>query len=122
MERLGLMTDAGRAVLPDMSPNGFTIDKDILQRLQSDPLVWSNFCQLPDLYRRIRIDTIQIKKNQPKFFESRLNKFIKIPEKDFSTENGMTTEDYKKTLSKILCKWKQGSVVSFLISEFCFQT
>ena len=28
----------------------------------------------------------------------------------------------KKTLSKILCKWKQDSVVSFLISEFCFQT
>lgn len=33
MERLGLMTDAGRAVLPDMSPNGFIIDERILQRL-----------------------------------------------------------------------------------------
>lgn len=76
MERLGLMTDAGRAVLPDMSPNGFIIDKDILQRLQSDPVVWNNFCKFPDLYRRIRIDTIQIKKNQPELFESRLNKFI----------------------------------------------
>ena len=76
MERLGLMTDAGRAVLPDMSPNGFIIDKDILQRLQSDPVVWNNFCQFPDLYRRIRIDTIQIKRNQPELFESRLNKFI----------------------------------------------
>ncbi|UKI46184.1 MAG: YdeI/OmpD-associated family protein [Phocaeicola vulgatus] len=69
MERLGLMTDAGRAVLPDMSPNGFIIDKDILQRLQSDPVVWNNFCQFPDLYRRIRIDTIQIKRNQPELFE-----------------------------------------------------
>ena len=76
MERLGLMTDVGRAVLPDMSPNGFIIDKDILHRLQSDPVVWNNFCQFPDLYKRIRIDTIQIKKNQPKLFESRLNKFI----------------------------------------------
>lgn len=76
MERLGLMTDAGRAVLPDMSPNGFIIDKDILQRLQSDQVVWNNFCKFPDLYRRIRIDTIQIKKNQPELFESRLNKFI----------------------------------------------
>ena len=76
MERLGLMTDAGRAVLPDMSPQGFTIDKDILQRLESDPVVWNNFCQLPDLYKRVRIDTIQIKRNQPKLFESRLNKFI----------------------------------------------
>ena len=59
-----------------MSPNGFIIDKDILQRLQSDPVVWNNFCQFPDLYKRIRIDTIQIKKNQPELFESRLNKFI----------------------------------------------
>ena len=47
-----------------------------LQRLQSDPVVWNNFCQFPDLYKRIRIDTIQIKKNQPELFESRLNKFI----------------------------------------------
>ncbi|MFR1956823.1 YdeI/OmpD-associated family protein [Phocaeicola coprophilus] len=38
--------------------------------------MWNNFCQFPDLYRRIRIDTIQIKKNQPELFESRLNKFI----------------------------------------------
>ena len=76
LERSGLMTDAGRVVLPDMSPNGFTIDKDILRRLQSDPTVWNNFCQFPDLYRRIRIDTIQIMKNQPEIFESRLNKFI----------------------------------------------
>lgn len=69
MERLGLMTDAGRAVLPDMSPEGFTIDKDILQKLQSDPMVWNNFCQLPDLYKRIKIDTIQIKRNQPELFK-----------------------------------------------------
>ena len=89
MERLGLMTDAGRAVLPDMSPSGFTIDKDLLQRLHSDPVVWNNFCQFPDLYKRIRIDTIQIKRKQPELFESQ-----KIREKDFSMENGMIMEDY----------------------------
>lgn len=33
MERLGLMTDAGRAILPDMSPKGFVIDKDIEKSL-----------------------------------------------------------------------------------------
>lgn len=77
MERLGLMTDAGRAVLPDMSDRGFQIDGEILQALQSDLVVWDNFCQLPDLYRRIRIDTIQInKKRRPEMFKSRLDKFI----------------------------------------------
>lgn len=77
MERLGLMTDAGRAVLPDMSDRGFRIDGEILQALQSDPVVWDNFCRQPDLYRRIRIDTIQInKKRRPEMFKSRLDKFI----------------------------------------------
>lgn len=73
---IGLMTDAGRAVLPDMSPDGFTIDNDVLQRLQSDPVVWNNFCQFPDLYKRIRIDTIQVKRNDPDVFQKRLQKFI----------------------------------------------
>lgn len=59
-----------------LSPNSFIIDKEILKRLQSDLIVWNIFCQFPDLYKRIRIDTIQIKKNQPGLFESRLNKFI----------------------------------------------
>lgn len=76
MERLGLMPDAGRAVLPDMSENGFSIDEDILQELKADDVVWENFCRQPELYKRIRIDTIQIKKKQPEIFRSRLDKFI----------------------------------------------
>ena len=40
LERLGLMTDAGRAVLPDMD---FQIDDDVLAALQSDKTVWQNF-------------------------------------------------------------------------------
>ena len=76
MERLGWMTDAGRAVLPDMSEKGFVIDKDILNALQKDSVVWNNFCRFPDLYKRVRIDTIQIKKRQPELYKSRLDKFI----------------------------------------------
>lgn len=76
MERLGLMTEAGRKVLPDMSVEGFVIDRDILSALQADPVVWDNFCRLPDLYKRVRIDTIQIKKRKPELYKSRLDKFI----------------------------------------------
>lgn len=76
LERLGLMTDAGRAVLPDMSDSGFSIDGDILRELHSDPAVWENFRRLPELYIRVRIDTIQIKRRQPELFRSRLDKFI----------------------------------------------
>ncbi len=76
MEMLGFMTDAGRAVLPDMSPSGFVIDNEILNALQSDTVVWNNFLSFPQLYRRVRIDTIQIKKKQSELFQSRLQKFI----------------------------------------------
>lgn len=76
MEKLGKMTDAGRAVLPDMSENGFVIDETILKALQADKTVWNNFISFPPLYRRVRIDTIQIKKKQPELFNARLQKFI----------------------------------------------
>lgn len=83
MERLGLMTDAGRAVLPDMADKGFVIDDDVMKELKSDPVVWQNFCRLPELYKRVRIDTIQIKKRQPELFRKRLDKFIE------NTRNGI---------------------------------
>lgn len=76
MERLGRMTNAGRSVLPDMSENGFVIDKDILTALQADQEIWENFQNFPPLYQRVRIDTIQIKKKQPDLFNSRLQKLL----------------------------------------------
>ena len=70
------MTDAGRAVLPDMSERGFVIDSAILEALQSDMEIWNNFQKFPSLYQRVRIDTIQIKKKQPELFQSRLQKLL----------------------------------------------
>lgn len=72
MERLGRMTDAGRAVLPDMSEKGFIIDKDILNALQADAEVWANFQSFPPLYQRVRIDTIQIKKKTARIIQKSL--------------------------------------------------
>ncbi len=76
MEKLGMITDAGRAVLPDMTEKGFAIDKDILEALRSDPEIWENFRNFPPLYQCVRIDTIQIKKKQPELFKSRLQKLL----------------------------------------------
>lgn len=96
MERLGCMTDSGRAVLTDMSDDGFVIDKDILAALQSDVDVWTNFQNFPSLYKRVRINTIQIKKNQPDVFAARLNKFIENIKRALCTANGTTTADFCK--------------------------
>lgn len=76
MEKLGRMTDAGRAVLPDMSAAGFVIDAEILKALKADKEVWGNFLNFPALYQRVRIDTIQIKKKQPALYQSRLQKLV----------------------------------------------
>lgn len=70
------MTDAGRAVLPDMSEQGFVIDAEILKALQAGAEIWENFQKFPSLYQRVRIDTIQIKKKQPELFQSRLQKLL----------------------------------------------
>lgn len=76
LESLGLMTDEGRKALPDLSYESFKIDPIIEQRLKEDTDVYQNFVAFPDLYKRIRIDTIQSYKTQPELFNKRLDKFI----------------------------------------------
>lgn len=71
-----MITEEGRRILPDMRPKSFTIDKEIEARLKEDEQVYQNFVNFPELYRRIRIDTIQSYKNDPKLFNKRLEKFI----------------------------------------------
>ena len=76
LEKLGLMTEHGRKVLPDLDTDGFEIAADMLERLQADETVWRNFQALPPLYRRIRIDNIQRVRNNAALYENRLSKFI----------------------------------------------
>ncbi|WP_339278505.1 YdeI/OmpD-associated family protein [Paenibacillus sp. FSL W8-0426] len=76
LEKLGLMTDEGRKVLPEMDYDSFRIDPVIEHRLREEKQVYENFLSFPDLYKRVRIDTIQSNKKQPKLFKSRLDKFI----------------------------------------------
>lgn len=76
LEKLGLMSDEGRKALPDMDPGSFAIDEMIEQRLREDKRVYANFLAFPELYKRVRIDTIQSVKHVPELFGSRLDKFI----------------------------------------------
>lgn len=78
LERLGLMTDAGRAVLPDNMDNGEPcMDENILTLLQGDKVFADNFARLPDLYKRVRIGNILLKLDKaPNTYRRRLEKFI----------------------------------------------
>ena len=72
-----MVEKVSRECLPEMNPETFRIDSYILQLLQQDPLIYANFLAFPRLYRHVRLDTIQIKKNQPELFCKRLEKFLK---------------------------------------------
>lgn len=96
MEKMGRMTDAGRAVLPDMSLEEFKIDEEILYAMKEDPIVWNNFKSFPPLYQRVRIDTIQSYKKQADVFNRRLERLIENTRKGIMygewNDNGRLTE------------------------------
>ena len=76
LERLGLMTDFGRATLPADFNSPFQIDSDILDLLQSNPIVWHNFQAFPSLYQRVHIGNIQTLRRRKLSYTTRLNTFI----------------------------------------------
>ena len=62
LEKLGLMTESGRRVLPHM---GFRIDKDIEDALKK-ARVWTKFRKFPLLYQRVRSYNVSFYKNRNK--------------------------------------------------------
>ena len=76
LERIGLMTDAGRAVLPDMSTENFIIASEIWKEIRDDEKVLKNFKSFPALYIRVRIGNIQQEIKHPIVYKRRLNKFL----------------------------------------------
>ena len=76
LERLDLMTDAGRAVLPAMGPRSFHIDPDI-ERALKDARVWSKFKSFPSLYQRVRAYNVAFyKKRDPQQYAEGLESLI----------------------------------------------
>ena len=76
LEKLGLMTDAGRAVLPAMGARSFKIDPDIEAALKQ-ARVWSKFKAFPSLYQRVRAGNVAYhKKRNPAMYEQMLSNLI----------------------------------------------
>lgn len=77
LEKLGLMVDSGRAVLPDMSERGFEIDSEIAEALAAKPAAKTFFESCPALYQKVRIDCIQRDKFKDRaVFLKRLEKLV----------------------------------------------
>jgi len=74
LERLGLMTDSGRAVLPDM---GFEIDPAVEADIRAAGL-WEQFCAFEPLYQRIRAYNLAFTRRQSaEAYEKALANFVK---------------------------------------------
>lgn len=81
LERLGLMTDSGRAALPPMGPRSFHIDPDI-EAAMKRARVWSKFRSFPPLYQRVRAYNVAFyKKRNPEMYESTLKHLIEETKK-----------------------------------------
>ena len=54
----------------------FTFPNDIIDKLKKDKMVWKNYQQFSDSYKRIRIAYIDAARIRPEEFEKRLNNFL----------------------------------------------
>lgn len=80
LERLGRMTERGRAACPDLGAE-FVIMTEIIAAFKARPVAWQNFQSFPPLYQRVRIDNIQRVVLKQELFESRLTKLIEASER-----------------------------------------
>lgn len=59
----------------------FVIDSDILEAFRQNAVAWEKFQNFPELYRRIRIDTIQRDKRKDiTLFWKRVNRLVEQSE------------------------------------------
>ena len=84
LEALGLMTDAGRAVLPAMGPRSFRVDPDVQAALKA-ARCWTKFKQFPPLYQRVRAYNVAFYK-------------------------GRDPETYEKALASLIARTKRGEM------------
>lgn len=74
LEKLGLMTDAGRRVFPNMD---FVVDSRIKELILSSG-VHDEFSKMPNLYIRVRVNNLTFAlKNNPKSFQKTFDLFVK---------------------------------------------
>lgn len=76
LEKLGLMTDAGRRVLPAMGPRSFRVDADVEAALKH-ARCWKKFRAFPPLYQRVRAYNVTyFKTREPAVYERALANLI----------------------------------------------
>ena len=68
--------------IQDVLSTPFIFPNDIIGKLKEDKIVWRNYQQFSDSYKRIRIAYIEAARLRPEEFEKRLNHFISKTKKN----------------------------------------
>ena len=71
-----LMTDYGLKVLPKDFNENLKINDDILTKIKENKVIYNNFNNFPELYKRVRIGNIQQHKINSKNYIKSLNHFL----------------------------------------------
>lgn len=72
----GLIHESIKSEVEKIVSQVFIFPNDIIERLQSDSMVWSNYQKQSLPYQRIRIAYIESARKRPEEFEKRLKNFI----------------------------------------------
>ncbi len=77
--KLGEMTPAGLAVIPDIDPSHFVFEDWAIDAIREDRVAWENYLSFPENYRRIKLDRIQHYRNTARLeqAETALRNFIR---------------------------------------------
>ena len=82
LEKLGLMTESGKKVLPDMTKQKIVIPQDI-KKVLVEINALDNFNNFPDLYKRVRLYNLNFYKTKlPKDYDKALAHFIEATSKN----------------------------------------
>lgn len=72
----GLMTDAGSQTLPDLDPEKWVFPEDIKAAIEGNEQALHYWLQMPEDYKRIRVDYIEERRKLPQEFQRALNSLI----------------------------------------------
>lgn len=77
--KIGEMTPAGLAVIPDLDPTHFVFEDWAIDAIKADNEAWKNYLSFPENYRRIKLDRIQHYRNtnRSEQADSALRNFIR---------------------------------------------
>ena len=76
LDKQGLLHPSVRPSVLPLITAPYAFPKDILDRIQSDPMAWENYKAFPNGYKRIRVAYIDAARKRPEEFEKRLGSFL----------------------------------------------